>query len=173
MFSSLAPTNLFKISGPFTTLGSRALSIFPICLAIKVFPVPGGPKSRIPRHEHSPQPIRLTLDVLDTELLNQTWREDSTSECSSENGREFSIETSNTHILEFEVGGQDGIGRGTWNQLQSSKSAYRLEEFFSLMLLVGSLTQMISVPSIMIPVAPSFPSSVATVRTVAFSSCPR
>jgi hypothetical protein len=170
MFSSLAPTNLFKISGPFTTLGSRALSIFPICLAIKVFPVPGGPKSRIPEHEYLPQPNRLTFDVLDTELLDQTWREDSTSEGSSENSREFSVKTSDTHILEFEVGGQDGIGRGTWNQLQSSKSAYRLEEFFSLMLLVGSLTQMISVPSMIIPVAPSFPSSVATVRTVAFNS---
>jgi hypothetical protein len=170
MFSSLAPTNLLRISGPFTTFGSRALSIFPICLAIKVFPVPGGPKSRIPRHEHSSHSVRLTLHVLDTELLDQTWREDSTSECSSENGREFGIKTSDTHILEFEVRGQDGIGRGTWNQLQSSKSAYRLEEFFNLMLLVGSLTQMISVPSIMIPVAPSFPSSVATVRTVAFNS---
>jgi hypothetical protein len=173
MFSSLAPTNLFKISGPLTTLGSRALSIFPICLAIKVFPVPGGPKSRIPKHEHSSHPVRLTLYVLDTELLDQAWREDSTSECSSENGREFSVETSNTHILEFEVGGQDGVGRRTLDQLLTWWGTYRLEEFFNLMLLVGSLTQMISVPSIMIPVAPSFPSSVATVRTVAFSSCPR
>jgi hypothetical protein len=97
---------LFNISGPLTTLGSRALSIFPICLAIKVFPVPGGPKSRIPRHMSiGLKPFRLTLDVLDTEFLNQTWREDSTSECSSENGREFGVKTSNTHILEFEVGG--------------------------------------------------------------------
>jgi hypothetical protein len=51
------------------------------------------------------KPFRLTLDVLDTELLDETWREDSTSECSSENGRELSVKTSNTHILEFEVGG--------------------------------------------------------------------
>ena len=75
--------------------------------------MPGGPKRRIPRHQHLSQRIRLTLDVLDTEFLDQAWREDSTSECSSENGREFSVKTSNTHVLEFEVGGQDGVGGST------------------------------------------------------------
>ena len=50
--------------------------------------------------------------------------------------------------------------------------AHRLDEFLSLMPLEGSLTQMISVPSMMIPTCPSFPSSVDTVRTVALSSWP-
>mmetsp|Transcript_28842 Transcript_28842/g.84551 ORF Transcript_28842/g.84551 Transcript_28842/m.84551 type:complete len:375 (-) Transcript_28842:179-1303(-) len=49
MFSSDWPTYLLKISGPFTTLGSRPLSILPICRAIRVLPVPGGPKSSMPR----------------------------------------------------------------------------------------------------------------------------
>ncbi len=33
---------------PNSTLGSRPLSIFPICRAMRVFPVPGGPNSRRP-----------------------------------------------------------------------------------------------------------------------------
>ena len=40
MFSSLCPTYLFKISGPLTTFGSFPFSIFPICRAISVLPVP-------------------------------------------------------------------------------------------------------------------------------------
>ena len=48
-FSSEAPTYLFRISGPLTTLGSRPLSILPIWRAISVLPVPGGPKSSTPR----------------------------------------------------------------------------------------------------------------------------
>mmetsp|Transcript_24931 Transcript_24931/g.53844 ORF Transcript_24931/g.53844 Transcript_24931/m.53844 type:complete len:250 (-) Transcript_24931:771-1520(-) len=43
MFSSDCPTYLERISGPCTTLGSFPLSILPICLAIRVLPVPGGP----------------------------------------------------------------------------------------------------------------------------------
>ncbi|KAH3672298.1 hypothetical protein WICMUC_004393 [Wickerhamomyces mucosus] len=46
MFSSEEPTYLLKISGPLTILGSFALSIVPILLAIKVLPVPGGPNNR-------------------------------------------------------------------------------------------------------------------------------
>mmetsp|Transcript_11509 Transcript_11509/g.26199 ORF Transcript_11509/g.26199 Transcript_11509/m.26199 type:complete len:371 (-) Transcript_11509:200-1312(-) len=49
MFSSAWPTYLFKISGPFTILGSAALRNFASCLAINVLPVPGGPCSSIPR----------------------------------------------------------------------------------------------------------------------------
>mmetsp|Transcript_67461 Transcript_67461/g.113020 ORF Transcript_67461/g.113020 Transcript_67461/m.113020 type:complete len:268 (-) Transcript_67461:495-1298(-) len=48
MFSSDWPTYLFRISGPLTFLGSLQFSILPICRAISVFPVPGGPCSRIP-----------------------------------------------------------------------------------------------------------------------------
>eukprot|EP00732_Lithocolla_globosa_P002725 Lithocolla_globosa_v1_NODE_1889_length_2271_cov_14.911101.p3 type:complete len:194 gc:universal NODE_1889_length_2271_cov_14.911101:1229-1810(+) len=48
MFSSDCPTNLLRISGPKTILGSRAFNILPICLAINVLPVPGGPKSSTP-----------------------------------------------------------------------------------------------------------------------------
>mmetsp|Transcript_2610 Transcript_2610/g.9462 ORF Transcript_2610/g.9462 Transcript_2610/m.9462 type:complete len:235 (-) Transcript_2610:740-1444(-) len=48
MFSSLAPTYLLSTSGPFTTLGSRPFSILPICRAMSVLPVPGGPYRSIP-----------------------------------------------------------------------------------------------------------------------------
>lgn len=48
MLASDSPTYLFRISGPFTTFGSRALSILPICLAISVLPQPGGPNSKMP-----------------------------------------------------------------------------------------------------------------------------
>mmetsp|Transcript_24398 Transcript_24398/g.62938 ORF Transcript_24398/g.62938 Transcript_24398/m.62938 type:complete len:288 (+) Transcript_24398:1594-2457(+) len=47
-FSSDWPTYLERTSGPFTTLGSRPLSILPIWRAMSVFPVPGGPYSSIP-----------------------------------------------------------------------------------------------------------------------------
>ena len=40
MLASDWPTNLSNISGPLITLGSRASSILPICLAIRVLPVP-------------------------------------------------------------------------------------------------------------------------------------
>ena len=48
MFSSLCPTYLLITSGPLTILGSCPLSIFPICRAMSVFPVPGGPWSSMP-----------------------------------------------------------------------------------------------------------------------------
>mmetsp|Transcript_14221 Transcript_14221/g.40901 ORF Transcript_14221/g.40901 Transcript_14221/m.40901 type:complete len:324 (-) Transcript_14221:584-1555(-) len=49
MFSSACPTYLFRISGPFTILGSAAFKNFASCLAMSVFPVPGGPCSNMPR----------------------------------------------------------------------------------------------------------------------------
>ena len=42
-FSSDCPTYLDITSGPFTIFGSLPFNIFPICLAIRVLPVPGGP----------------------------------------------------------------------------------------------------------------------------------
>ena len=42
-FSSDWPTYLESTSGPLTIFGSLPLSILPICLAISVLPVPGGP----------------------------------------------------------------------------------------------------------------------------------
>mmetsp|Transcript_7622 Transcript_7622/g.23203 ORF Transcript_7622/g.23203 Transcript_7622/m.23203 type:complete len:246 (-) Transcript_7622:771-1508(-) len=48
MFSSAWPTYLERISGPLTTLGSLPLSILPICRAMSVLPVPGGPCSSMP-----------------------------------------------------------------------------------------------------------------------------
>ncbi len=48
MLASDSPTYLLRISGPLTIFGSRALSILPICRAIRVLPQPGGPYSRIP-----------------------------------------------------------------------------------------------------------------------------
>ena len=48
IFSSDAPTYLLRTSGPFTISGSFAFNILPICRAIKVLPVPGGPYSKMP-----------------------------------------------------------------------------------------------------------------------------
>mmetsp|Transcript_1609 Transcript_1609/g.6266 ORF Transcript_1609/g.6266 Transcript_1609/m.6266 type:complete len:373 (-) Transcript_1609:100-1218(-) len=48
MFSSDWPTYLLITSGPLTILGSFPLSILPICRAIRVLPVPGGPCSSMP-----------------------------------------------------------------------------------------------------------------------------
>ena len=48
MFSSLCPTNLERTSGPLTIFGSFPLSILPICRAMSVLPVPGGPYSSMP-----------------------------------------------------------------------------------------------------------------------------
>ena len=42
MLASDSPTYLFKISGPFTTFGSRVDNSLPILRAIKVLPHPGG-----------------------------------------------------------------------------------------------------------------------------------
>mmetsp|Transcript_108509 Transcript_108509/g.188412 ORF Transcript_108509/g.188412 Transcript_108509/m.188412 type:complete len:247 (+) Transcript_108509:1013-1753(+) len=60
MFSSDCPTYLFRISGPFTIFGSAAFKNFAICLAINVFPVPGGPWSNIPRTWFNPK-SRMTF----------------------------------------------------------------------------------------------------------------
>mmetsp|Transcript_12501 Transcript_12501/g.24680 ORF Transcript_12501/g.24680 Transcript_12501/m.24680 type:complete len:425 (-) Transcript_12501:179-1453(-) len=49
IFCSEPPTNLSRISGPLTILGSRAFNTCPICLAIRVFPHPGGPNRSMPR----------------------------------------------------------------------------------------------------------------------------
>mmetsp|Transcript_87443 Transcript_87443/g.247958 ORF Transcript_87443/g.247958 Transcript_87443/m.247958 type:complete len:352 (+) Transcript_87443:838-1893(+) len=49
MFSSAWPTYLFRISGPLTIFGSAAFRNLASCLAMSVFPVPGGPCSSIPR----------------------------------------------------------------------------------------------------------------------------
>mmetsp|Transcript_43046 Transcript_43046/g.102418 ORF Transcript_43046/g.102418 Transcript_43046/m.102418 type:complete len:394 (-) Transcript_43046:136-1317(-) len=54
MFSSEPPTYLLKISGPFTTLGSRSTSILPILRAMRVLPHPGAPKRSTPRTCISP-----------------------------------------------------------------------------------------------------------------------
>lgn len=48
MFYSDSPTYLLKISGPLTIVSYLALRTLASCLAISVFPVPGGPKSNIP-----------------------------------------------------------------------------------------------------------------------------
>jgi hypothetical protein len=40
MFRSASPTNLSRISGPFTILGSTEFKIFEISRANNVFPVP-------------------------------------------------------------------------------------------------------------------------------------
>lgn len=48
----------------------------------------------------------------DTQLFHKTRRKNSTGECTSENRREFGIETTDTHVLELEVGCNDGRRRG-------------------------------------------------------------
>lgn len=97
IFSSDAPTYLFKISGPLTILGSRAFNIFPICLAIKVLPVPGGPCSKIPicdnhrymRIESTTQ--RPTFHMLDSELFDESWREHTRCKRTTEDSAELRV----------------------------------------------------------------------------------
>ena len=52
---------------------------------------------------------QYTLDVLNTELVDQTGWEHSRREGASENGTELCIQTSDSHILELEVGCKNGI----------------------------------------------------------------
>jgi hypothetical protein len=109
MFSSDAPTYLFRISGPLTILGSLAFNIFPICLAISVLPHPGGPCNKMPDSsvylvDVTEQRARDTFDMLDTQLLHQSRREYPGCESATEDFAELRIQTSDTHILKFEVG---------------------------------------------------------------------
>ena len=48
IFFSVSPTNLSNNSGPLTTLNSATFNAWANVLAIKVFPVPGGPYNKIP-----------------------------------------------------------------------------------------------------------------------------
>jgi len=50
--------------------------------------------------------------MLNTKLLDQPRREDPRRERSSEDGRELRIQSSDSHVLELEVGLKDGVGRG-------------------------------------------------------------
>jgi len=52
-----------------------------------------------------------TLDMLNTKLLDETRREDPRSERSSEDGRELGIQSSDSHVLELEVGLEDSVWR--------------------------------------------------------------
>jgi hypothetical protein len=74
------------------------------------------------------------------------------------------------------VGALIGIHLVRWTIVEQDLLVWthRLLVFFSLIELLGSLNQLISVPSIMIPmVSPSAPSRVETDRTVAFMIMPR
>lgn len=53
----------------------------------------------------------LTFRVGDSKLFDQAWREDSTGESSSENCLELGVQTTDTHVLELEVGGDDRLSR--------------------------------------------------------------
>ncbi len=48
-------------------------------------------------------PHGLTLDMLNTQLVDQTGRKDSTGKSTTEDRCEFVIQTTDTHIFEFEV----------------------------------------------------------------------
>lgn len=70
IFSSDSPTNLLKISGPFTIFRSLTLRAFANCLAIRVFPVPGGPKRRIPLTCLIPNLLIVSFEyLLDAKVL--------------------------------------------------------------------------------------------------------
>lgn len=85
---------------------------------MSVFPVPGGPKRRIPvtfqPHQHPGErrkggERKRTLDVLNAELFDEPRREDTTGESATENGRELGVQASDAHVLELEVGSEDGV----------------------------------------------------------------
>lgn len=56
---------------------------------------------------------RFTFDVLDSKFFYQSRWEYARGECTTENLIEFCVKTTNAHILEFEVRGEDGIGRSS------------------------------------------------------------
>lgn len=132
MFSSDCPTNLLRISGPLTTFGSRALSILPICRAINVLPVPGGPYRRIPARETTLRAPSSnwrsgtdgrTLDMLDAELLDESGWEDSGRESASEDGGELGVESTDTHVFKLEIRRQDRVGRRPGKRNKSGYSS--------------------------------------------------
>jgi hypothetical protein len=53
----------------------------------------------------------LTLRVGDPKLFDESRRENSTGESSTEDRLEFSVETTDTHILKLEVGRNDRLCR--------------------------------------------------------------
>ena len=71
-----------------------------------MIPITGVNKIRIDEEEKIRQ---HTLDVLDTELVDETRREDTRCKSTTEDIAEFCVETTNTHVLEFEVGRDDSI----------------------------------------------------------------
>lgn len=118
MFSSEAPTYLLRISGPFTTLGSRAFNIFPICRAINVLPVPGGPCSKIPIeytlwNDPTYWKMGQTFYVLNAKLLDEGRGKHTRGECATEDIIKLFVETSDAHVLELEVGGNDRVRSGS------------------------------------------------------------
>lgn len=56
--------------------------------------------------------IPLTLNVLDPQLLHQSWWENTRRERSSENSTKFSIKSTNPHILKLEVWRQNRVCSG-------------------------------------------------------------
>lgn len=103
-------------------IGSRALSILPICRAIRVLPVPGGPYSKMPaivaRKDIPSKDIQTerskdgfqgmsartdTLHVLDAELLHQRRRKDARRKRTAKDGAKFRVETANAEVFKPEV----------------------------------------------------------------------
>lgn len=58
--------------------------------------------------------------MLNAELLNQCWREYARCKCSTEDGAEFLVKTTDTHLFKLEIGRDDGIrctsSNGEYNQ---------------------------------------------------------
>mmetsp|Transcript_3312 Transcript_3312/g.4576 ORF Transcript_3312/g.4576 Transcript_3312/m.4576 type:complete len:245 (+) Transcript_3312:1147-1881(+) len=69
IFSSDPPTYLSSTSGPLMIFGSLAFSTFPICLAMRVLPQPGGPYSRIPRMWLMPSCFTIPGKILDAKAV--------------------------------------------------------------------------------------------------------
>jgi hypothetical protein len=67
----------------------------------------------------------LTLDVLDTEFLDESRREDSRGESSTKDCRELGIQSSDSHVFKFEVGSKDGIRRWSTQTIWCISYAYR------------------------------------------------
>lgn len=51
--------------------------------------------------------------MLDPQFIDQPGREDTTSESTTEDGGELRVQTTDTHVLELEVGSQDSIRRSS------------------------------------------------------------
>ena len=85
-------------------------------MPVASFPYPVGRaaiflRTVVSTTKHCNIAVTLTFDMLNTEFLDQSWREHTGRKCTTEDGAKFGVQSTNTHVLELEVGSNDSIRR--------------------------------------------------------------